>query len=958
MTHDDPIDLARLAARLHDPPEKALVLMRTEHGHEGGSVRTLSTKLFSHGLPGPVRQAVKQADHWASAADRAAFPNHEDDGRYPGWQQVRFSQRPVIIHPLTGARLDLGKLEDVHPEQAEALSVMHFEGLIQRDAEGSVCARRTADAFWRFGPAIDASEIASLWPLLPADTRVPDHTIFDHLDLTAALASSFAADGQGGPALLAVSIGPVQDFIAAARSTSDLWAGSHLLARLSWEAMRVVCEACGPEAVLFPRLRGVPQVDLWLRDSRGLAPELFASQPWASDRTDGNPLFAAALPNRFTAIVPAGAAAGIGERITTAVRACALGMAQAAWAHLLDASGETDAAGAHGRAQIEAQLAGFPEVHWAVVPWSLAATDAGGKVDPDDTGLAEAMQPFFGSTPPGYLGTGAWKLLSRGLRVEEGWFWKPNPGTLYPALHELLERALAAAKSAHTFTQLPQQGWRCALTGESEWITTDPAQLTTSYRQRKDTVWARAAGRFGIKAGEHLGALAMLKRLWPKLVVDELRDALGIDLQRFVVSTHTMALTGTLLPWIERNTPLPAAVREALDSSGAERVALPRRLRRALQRHPDADHLARIPDWLDQAAERDEDATLGRRRSLLSNALDIGLENYYGLLLLDGDEMGAWLAAAPEKTLPCRQSFHPQLDAALDNRFVGDPNFRAYAAELRGASPSRHMAISEALNHFSLTLAPALVAQYGGRLVYAGGDDVLALLPASELLAAAVALRCAYSGLPLDAVGLDGAALRKEQANGFVRHQGRLMRMMGEQATASCGLVIAHHQAPLSGVLRELHAAERRAKDEGGRNAWSLALVKRAGGTVNLTAKWGAPLQAFERLRHFVADEGVSRRAVYNSLDWLVDLPADDPGLLAALLVRQFKRQARSDAIERHDVPALVRSLVEVAFDAALRPASAGPLEWLHRAMLCAEFLARDERRAAPRRSVAERAGQ
>ena len=58
--------------------------------------------------------------------------------------------------------------------------------------------------------------------LLPADTRVPDHTIWQHLDLTAAFATALQA-GEGNPALLTVSFGPVQEFIAQARTTSDLW---------------------------------------------------------------------------------------------------------------------------------------------------------------------------------------------------------------------------------------------------------------------------------------------------------------------------------------------------------------------------------------------------------------------------------------------------------------------------------------------------------------------------------------------------------------------------------------------------------------------------------------------------------------------------------------------------------------------------------------------------------------
>src|SRR5690606_19951155 len=115
--------------------------------------------------------------------------------------------------------------------------------------------RKILLTYWRFGPDLDVTSadthdntrLGKLWEVLPADTRVPDHTIWDHLDLTSAFAGAFAADAKdlpagtdGDVALLALSIGPVQSFIASARTTSDLWAGSHLLSRLSWEAMRPV----------------------------------------------------------------------------------------------------------------------------------------------------------------------------------------------------------------------------------------------------------------------------------------------------------------------------------------------------------------------------------------------------------------------------------------------------------------------------------------------------------------------------------------------------------------------------------------------------------------------------------------------------------------------------------------------------------------------------------------------
>lgn len=58
--------------------------------------------------------------------------------------------------------------------------------------------------------------------------------------------------------LLAVSIGPVQDFIAQARRTRDLWSGSHLLSELSREVARVVQAAEGSQ-LIFPHPEQVAQ---------------------------------------------------------------------------------------------------------------------------------------------------------------------------------------------------------------------------------------------------------------------------------------------------------------------------------------------------------------------------------------------------------------------------------------------------------------------------------------------------------------------------------------------------------------------------------------------------------------------------------------------------------------------------------------------------------------------------
>src|SRR5690606_19932270 len=143
----------------------------------------------------------------------------------------------------------------------------------------------------------------------------------------------------------------------------------------------------------------------------------------------------------------------------------------------------------------------------------------------------------------------------------------------------------------------------------------------------------------------------------------------------------------------------------------------------------------------------------------------------------------------------------------------------------------------------------------------------------TDLLPAMQRLRHAYSGTLPEDEQTDWRKLRKKGElackGGFAWLNGRLMRMMGATATASCGAIIAHHLAPLSAVLRELREAESRAKNIGERDAFSLTVVKRSGGALTLTEKWGEPLQLLVALRDFLALDEVSSRAVFHTLEWL-----------------------------------------------------------------------------------------
>jgi CRISPR-associated protein Cmr2 len=310
--------------------------------------------------------------------------------------------------------------------------------------------------------------------------------------------------------------------------------------------------------------------------------------------------------------------------------------------------------------------------------------------------------------------------------------------------------------------------------------------------------------------------------------------------------------------------------------------------------------------------------------------------------------MGAWLSG--DKCYAAyRDCFHPMVRSEFNQRAAGNQLLGQYGNQPRAVSPNRHLSISAALNDFALYAAPEVIErEHAGRVIYAGGDDVLAMLPVADLLPAMQHLRQAYSGHDPSRGDLDWRQVQGDPGltikDGFGLLRGRLLRLMGERATASCGAVIAHHQAPLAAVLRELREAEHRAKTEGGRNAWSLALIKRSGGAVHLTGKWGEPLDALKALSGFLADPKVSRRAVYNTLGWVEDLPSGDPGLVEALLAYQLERQAEGDDA-RSQAPPLAKRLVQVAFDPKSRPRGANAVDWLKDFLIGAEFLAREVRR-------------
>lgn len=1009
----------KLAAWLHDPAEKALILLRDKEGHERGTVSRLRQRLDI-----ASREFDARADWLAAGADRPQWPR-DAEKKFPGWEQVVFAKEAQLVHPLSGARITLPDLRgDLDTDAIKATSQAHFEDLIVDGDD-----RQTFLNFWRFGPELARldAKLGALWQVQPADTRVPDHTIWNHVDLVSAIHTALAgdADGPDQPALVAMSFGPVQGFIAQARSTSDLWAGSHLLSSLVWEALRSVVSALGPDAVVFPALRGVPAVDRWLveqDEAQGGKARMRArfqsiGAEFLEVHDDTNPLFAAALPNKFVAIVPARQAPAMAEAAIAAVRHAARTWAESAAARVFDTADV--ALNDVVREQLDAQLAGFPEASWACAVWPVPAKDHFRDRATVQAAAAQVKAALDHIHPAlktqGIFDAKVWQTLSADLQFDGVQFFGPGVGLLYAPVFDLADRALASAKAAKPFAPLRQEGHRCTLTGEAEWLTHDRDLLGSNRSERlKRSVWGRVSGRLGIKRGEHLGAIATLKRLWPRLFAADVSAFLGMrdsdGLRRYTVSTHALALSTSMEGWIQSGLDeAGVAALEHLVEEGDETASLPRHVLTTLRAQGLAPSLhrraaialKRLPAKMDF---RREDTDPGAERRLsefegeLRQVLGNRAETYYALIQMDGDRMGGWLAGNEDGyKLRYRDTWHSKVQAgsaALQHRL---PGLKPYLDALRPSSPGRHVAISQALNDFSTHLARHVVEDCcKGKLLYAGGDDVLALVAVDDLFDCMQLLRLAYSGIAPDAAmglgehitsfdaGFDGtkhppsrARLLLGKGFGYLRGRdggvGRLMTLMGHKATASMGAVVAHHSAPLGMVLRELHAAESRAKSakrgkdaNGGdinRDAFCLRVLKRGGGEVSVVSPWWAtsadddaqpqerrlrPLTEqsgvvlMRRLAQMLAGTAFSRGAIYRAQLWFEGLTeGPQPPQTAAAwreqvagtLAYQFERQSGSAELAR-DIVAYVCDVV--------KPSQ--PLSAIDHLLVTSEFFAREAR--------------
>jgi len=820
-----------LVSYLHDPPDKALDI-RT---HEVRALTYLGSALSReisrselHGLD----------DQLAAIAERLPMPTAGDHGeRGVSPDEGRISVR----HPISGHELTLEGCQLAVEETDRAFADL---------AEGINDARVRFLTFWRLLPERLAG-VRPWYGRAPADTRLPDHTIWNHMDTTAGMRP--ARSGVHGMAFLSLSLGPVQPFIASARSVRDLWTGSAILSWLTFQGMRPVVEEFGPTALVFPALRGTPLLDLWLL-RQGVTkvpdPETAAKK-------------VPCIPNRFLAIVPWGeegaTARDVAKRCEKAVQDKWRELAEAVRAAL---DVKLSALSASWAERWQEQVESFFEIRTAVLP----------ERECSDETIAELLagSKDFAAAQPNAAKV---RKLAEALPRDHRPAYDQNSSGRWQAQVELSARLMEVERMVRHVPVVNADGDgredtppKCSLMGSYEQMGPPGLEESRQFWQKVSDV-AKIQG-VGLRSRERFCAVALAKRFAaPAFLAKELE----IDPQELrFPDTATVAAK----EWLASDAPEidPDRIRLDCGKWSGQWLHWPRR---------DFESDEPCPEEVWETIE-------ATRKRLKEKGKSERPPSYYAILAMDGDNMGKWLRG--DKAPAVREVLHANIVEYYEHL----PGTGEALAATRPLGPALHMALSEALTNFAVRIVPSIVQRHHGTLIYSGGDDLLALLPTRTALACGDELKRAFPGERSANNGADEGYYRVGQGS-----QTRDLLVMGPKATLSAGVAVVHYKEDLREALEAVRSAERAAKS-GGRNALQLAVWRRSGERASALCPWETPgsagvppaplLVQLEQWVQAFANDGASDRWVYHLRAELPTLEALPVEAIRAEIRRQVDR--------------------------------------------------------------------
>ncbi|MBC6420294.1 MAG: type III-B CRISPR-associated protein Cas10/Cmr2 [Hormoscilla sp. SP5CHS1] len=209
--------------------------------------------------------------------------------------------------------------------------------------------------------------------------------------------------------------------------------------------------------------------------------------------------------------------------------------------------------------------------------------------------------------------------------------------------------------------------------------------------------------------------------------------------------------------------------------------------------------------------------------------------DWWAIALADGDGMGKYVSGNKLKEYE-QYIVKEQVSEESQNAEKWDE----LLATRKRMGPATHVGLNRALLDFSNRLVPYLTEKrFCGKVVYSGGDDVMALLPLEDLPEYLLSLRAAWCGSQDPAKEFDNKGGYWQAKN--IAGKGlpdRPLFTMGKDATMSVGIVIAYKSIPLPTVLETLWTAEKdRAKKLPGKDGLCFRVIYGGGNVLEALMK-------------------------------------------------------------------------------------------------------------------------
>ena len=742
------------------------------------------------------KDLVKIAEKLSSGLTRAVLP-----------ADVSKLDNVVLKHPLVKNTSIAFSIKDVNSEKltSEIKALLENDlAYLTKETLAEEKARQIFNyLFFAFNKQLrntKAGEIAklgALWDILPADSRLPDHSMWYHFGLTSAIYSSLEVSSEANKedlSLVVYSITPVQEFIGKARKLRDYWTGSVLLSYLAFIGITKVCEELGADHILYPSLQNQALIEQWLtlKDS-GLKDYLEEKEPVLKKLHEASKGIAS-FPNKFVFICNNSQVETICSLIEKAIDAEWKASAKIVQDYIAE---KVDCKSSEEYAEIWNKTI---DHYWK---YSWAATGFATIKNEDE--LKELLPKNKWERE-----FEAMKKFSAFAEKHEEQVTSYDVSNLYGTTHSLVQGLLAAGKTKPVLQNVhhSQNGEKCPLCGESEVLNTFVASDGTKAKDYSENVkafWDKLrekenSGGENTQVGknERLCAICALKRFLPVALKDK---------------NHILYKT------------LVESYKKDNFPSTTEMSAY--------------EYLKSVPsdkkkEIVQKLHEQEFDSNDDYLQKILKDSKNFETK-YYAFLLMDGDKMGDLInGETTEATWNDVLNFNNKANTPFEDK--------DFAEKTRSINPALHAMISDSLNNFARYGVQPLVNMSGGRLIYAGGDDVCAILPLSTAFETADKIRQVYQLSYAEVTENGSCALKnnlsKDMAK-IVMHLGHSDKQDATKISLSGAIIIAHHKQPLKEVISDAHAVlDGVAKEKSGRNSLAIRLKKRSGGKRDMWFKW------------------------------------------------------------------------------------------------------------------------